>query len=321
MSFGFHRAEILGALASVIMIWLLTGVLLYEAILRLMDPSDVDGRLMFFIACGGLVVNLVIGYVLHQSGHGHSHGGLPTAPGHGHSHGHGDHGHSHGHSHSHGHGHGHSHGHSSSHSDNTSCDSDGDGSDESTPLTTKPLDSSLLHAEARSPPAARSHKKKFMDANQNINVRAALLHVIGDAVQSIGVMVAAALIWYNPDWKIADPICTFLFSIIVVFTTVRLMKESMHVLMEGVPANIEVENLQARLSDVPDVIGLHDLHVWSLSAGQPALTVHITCRDGCTATVLCQATAVCREFSITHTTIQVEDETNKPLCVPDPVCV
>jgi len=92
MTFGFHRAEILGALASVLTIWALTGVLIYEAILRILHPPEhVDGKLMFFIALGGLGINILDAVILHAGagGHGHSHGlgGGSAGGGHGHSHG------------------------------------------------------------------------------------------------------------------------------------------------------------------------------------------------------------------------------------------
>lgn len=69
--------------------------------------------------------------------------------------------------------------------------------------------------------------------SQNINVRAAFIHVLGDLVQSIGVLIASILIWYNPDWAIADPICTFIFSVLVLVTTIGILRDSLHVLMEG----------------------------------------------------------------------------------------
>ena len=86
LSYGFHRAEILGALISVLIIWLITGILVYEAVLRIISPQDVDGKIMFIVAISGLGVNVLMGLVLLQSGHGHSHG-LSGGSGHGHSHG------------------------------------------------------------------------------------------------------------------------------------------------------------------------------------------------------------------------------------------
>jgi zinc transporter 2 len=198
LSFGFHRAEILGAFISVILIWVLTGILVYEAIFRIQNPEDVDGKVMFIVASSGLAVNILMGVILHQSGHGHSHG-LG-----------GGGGHDHGHTHSHGvsdHGHAHGGGHDSG---------------------------SSSHA--------------------NLNVTAAFIHVLGDALQSVGVMIAAGLIWYDPSWRIADPITTFIFSILVLFTTARLIKQSVSVLMEGVPEGIDPDAVEAALGRLPGVV-------------------------------------------------------------------
>jgi zinc transporter 2 len=77
----------------------------------------------------------------------------------------------------------------------------------------------------------------------SINLRSAVLHVIGDILQSIGVAIAGALIWYNQDdprWYIADPICTFIFSIVVLLTTKSILRDIVHVLMERTPTNIDI---------------------------------------------------------------------------------
>ena len=84
----------------------------------------------------------------------------------------------------------------------------------------------------------------------NVNVRAAFLHVLGDLLQSIGVTIAGVLIYINEDWRIADPICTFVFSVIVLFTTIPIMKECIQVLMEGTPIGIDVDALEDDLAAV-----------------------------------------------------------------------
>uniref|UniRef100_A0A7S3AW17 Cation efflux protein transmembrane domain-containing protein n=1 Tax=Haptolina ericina TaxID=156174 RepID=A0A7S3AW17_9EUKA len=91
-SFGYHRAEVLGAVASIFVVWLMTGILVWEAITRLITPEVVDGKVMFIVSSLGIVMNLVLMRVF---GHNHSHGGLGDE--------HADHGHSHGHDHEHGH--------------------------------------------------------------------------------------------------------------------------------------------------------------------------------------------------------------------------
>ena len=75
---------------------------------------------------------------------------------------------------------------------------------------------------------------------ENLNVRAAIVHMVGDMVQSIGVIAAALIIYLKPEWKIADPICTFLFSILVMFTTIPVFSDCMRILMESAPVDMDV---------------------------------------------------------------------------------
>ncbi|KAL3658034.1 hypothetical protein V7S43_017076 [Phytophthora oleae] len=275
LSFGFQRAEVIGAVTSVLVIWVLTGVLVYAAVERFMEclepnPKEhVNGKLMFIVACIGLFVNLILMQIL---GHGHSHGGGGS---HGHSHG-GSHGHAHGgsssseeegHGHSHGdHGHGHSHG---SHD--------------------------LENGEA-----PKASKKKL----ENLNIQAAYIHALGDFIQSVGVCVAGGLIWYKPEWQIADPIATFVFSILVLGTTIGIVRDSIHVLMEGTPDGIHADEIERGLRHCASVEAVHDLHIWSLSAGLPSLSVHLISDDAETALHAAQRFLMSK--GITHTTIQIE---------------
>lgn len=249
LSFGFHRAEILGALASVFLIWILTLALLYEAVQRILHPTDVNGRLMFIIAVVGLIINGIMAFILHGSGHGHSHG---------------DGGHAH---------------------DNHDQEYVG-------------LEDPLLG----------DHSLPKERHENNINVRAAYIHIIGDIVQSVGVIIAATVIWVHPEYRIVDPICTILFSIIVLFTTFKLVKESSHILMEGTPNGINPASVQRALKDISLVLGVHDLHIWSIKTGRPALSVHLhICADADDAEAL-RAAQQClvNKFNICHSTIQIE---------------
>jgi len=152
-----------------------------------------------------------------------------------------------------------------------------------------------------------------------MNVRAAFIHAVGDLLQSIGVMIAAGLIWYDEErFRIADPICTLIFSIIVVFTTVNLMRDILSVLMESVPPGMDYTEIALALKQLVDVAQVHDLHVWNLSLGKPALSVHLLIQsstvdsDGqiipaCADAVLRRAQDVLtQKFGITHSTIQIE---------------
>lgn len=320
-SYGYHRVEVLGALLSILLIYALTGVLVYEAIDRIRSPQEVDGRTMFFVALLGLIVNVSMGVILMSSGHGHSHG-----IGGGHSHeeggcgGHGaaEHGHEHGAHHEPDHGHDHGHG-------------DVETGEHASLLGSRGADYSAVdHGHSHGDNDGHDHghgpKSKWsiaamMDmllghSEDNINVRAAFIHVLGDALQSIGVMVAAALIWWSPAMSIADPICTFVFSIIVMCTTFRILREGTQVLMEGVPRGVEPKDILVDLKALPGVVAAHDLHVWALSADSRALSVHLLVHGGADSSAVLRAAQdmLKAKHRIGHVTVQLEVEGNALEC-------
>jgi zinc transporter 2 len=327
LTYGWHRAEILCAMLSVFLIWALTGVLVYEAILRTIailgpnPPQLTDGKIMTIVASIGLVVNVLLLKVL---GHSHSHG-----PGGGHGHSHSptasdsaepaDHGHSHT---DHGHAHDDSnnnHNHSNNNNDNSYAHSyqNDDEIDEGLPAAAE----MKLHGHAHHATAVDSDTENELstaEAIQNINVRAAYIHAIGDLLQSAGVCIAGALIMYNPKWQLADPIATFFFSIMVLATTVDIMRNSIRVLMEGTPDGIHPEKIEASLRVIPSVTAVHDLHIWSLTVGNLAASVHVGSTAAQSDQTLHLAEQVLRKYGIVHTTIQVEhsDGQNQLDCSP-----
>ena len=127
---------------------------------------------------------------------------------------------------------------------------------------------SHAHAPSDSHAPAPSEKKE-----RNVNMEAAYLHVLGDLIQSVAVFIAGILIWYKPSWQIADPICTILFSFIVMYSTVGIFKSTVNVLMEGVPNSIEWEQVSRELKMIEGVTEVHDLHIWSISVGEYLLIV------------------------------------------------
>jgi zinc transporter 2 len=149
-----------------------------------------------------------------------------------------------------------------------------------------------------------------------MNVRAAFIHVLGDGIQSVGVMIAAALIWARPEWRIADPICTFVFSIIVLVTTVRLVKQSLAVLMEGSPDGIDPVKVEQKLRSILSVYAVHDLHIWSISVGKPSLSVHLLARTDGKGVLEAAHQMLATVFNIHHSTIQVELGSDAIACNP-----
>lgn len=107
----------------------------------------------------------------------------------------------------------------------------------------------------------------------NINVRAAIAHVIGDLLQSIGVLIAAIIIKIYPNLKHADPICTILFTIIAVIVTRKVAKDSIRILMETSPR--DTKDVLKIFRSIPGVMHVHNLHVWTISPGRDSVTAHL----------------------------------------------
>lgn len=152
-------------------------------------------------------------------------------------------------------------------------------------------------------------------SHDNINLRGAVLHVIGDLLQSIGVALAGLLIWLHEDdprWYIADPICTFLFSVLVLLTTKGIIRDIVHTLMERVPPTVNINQLSKSMQSLGGVRDVHDLHVWNISTGIPVLTAHVHIgHDADPTEVLQKLEAYVRGQGIDHSTIQI--------CNPQPV--
>lgn len=370
MSFGYHRAEILGALLSVLLIWIITGGLCYEAVGRMRNPPDVDGSIMFGTAVVGTMANVIMTYILGMHSHGIG-----------------------GHDHDHGHHNGCS---KNAHHVHRAIVSSGRVSAQITPRVTldgtpliRPKEVAMVetcdggakllperhtnspgHSPERSvfegsghfdrsdgicravdsSPAAVTEKVKhdhqhgaqardcyvsLSDGDHDhdhghghghddghhdsINLRAAYIHAVGDLIQNIGVMIAAGLIWWRPSLKLADPICTLMFSVFVLITTGQIIREATNVLMEGTPPRIDLENLITDLAYIKGVSEIHDLHVWSLSIGKPSLACHLVIEsDDLARQALKVATQICqKKYDIQHTTIQIDFSHSKASCDTD----
>ncbi|XP_078069861.1 zinc transporter 2 [Mustelus asterias] len=142
----------------------------------------------------------------------------------------------------------------------------------------------------------------------NTSVRAAFVHVIGDLFQSIGVFVAATVIFFKPAYKIADPISTFFFSVFVLGSTITILKDVFRVLMEGTPKGMNFNSVKEVLLSIKGVKAMHSLQLWALTLNQPVLSVHIAIEENADAqTVLKETTEILRsKFTFHTTTIQVE---------------
>ncbi|RHW73306.1 metal-ion transporter [Trypanosoma brucei equiperdum] len=334
-NYGWHRAEVIGTLVSIFSIWALVVWIVMEGLDRswtvvkcsrihamlattaqqykrinsisyygfsnisqrptvdkdgalteathMKMCTSIDSPIMVVVGVLGMVVNVVCAAILYFGGsHGHSHFG-------------GSHHHSHSgngeeedslceenteHNHSHDHGHGYGH-----------SGSEGEGHDHS-----------------------HSH------SGRGFAVHAALLHALGDCVQSLGVILAGIFIYvanrYSygvPSYRysiynLADPLCSLLFAVITLNMTRPLLRDLLGILMESTPPGINYSELLSALRSIKGVEGVHDLHVWSIASDYAALSVHLEADDKDAA--LQKAQEVCKRFGITHTTIQVDTVEN-----------
>ncbi len=207
-SFGYARAEVIGAFLNAMFMLLVVLAIGYEAVQRLLQPAPVAGGVVMGIAAAGLAVNLVCARLLHT---------------------HGD----------------------------------------------------------------------------NINSRAAYLHVLGDALGSVAALLAGAIVWAT-GWYPADPLLSFVVSALLLFSTWRLLRQSTNVLMEGVPPHLSYDDIGNALAGVAHVRSVHDLHVWYMSAARIALSAHVLIDNLADwPVVLNEARKVLRErFAIDHVTLQ-----------------
>ncbi|WP_163537171.1 cation diffusion facilitator family transporter [Gracilibacillus sp. YIM 98692] len=145
------------------------------------------------------------------------------------------------------------------------------------------------------------------DTKGNLNMRSALLHVLGDLLGSVGAIIAGLFIWIF-EWNIADPIASIIVAILILISGYRVSKDSVHILMEGTPNHLSFENIVNKLTQLDGVINVHDLHVWTITSNFPALSCHMVVEDNIDRDALLKKASnlLQEEFSIQHTTIQIE---------------
>ena len=160
----------------------------------------------------------------------------------------------------------------------------------------------------------------FAMSRGNLNLRAAYLHNLGDAFSSVGVIAAGiAILWFGVFW--VDPVVTLLIAGFILWQSVSMMRRSIHILMQGAPADVDANELIAELQSIPGVIEIHHLHVWELDEEQRALEAHVVVDEA----HLARWAEIKREikarlgerFHIHHSTVEFES-TNEGACQPCP---
>jgi cobalt-zinc-cadmium efflux system protein len=142
---------------------------------------------------------------------------------------------------------------------------------------------------------------------RSLNLRAATLHVVADLLGSLGVIVAAAVVLAT-GWLYADPLVSVLIGLLVLASSWRVLRESLGVLLEATPEGIDAEAVGRRMAESEGVSEVHDLHIWTITSGFPALSAHVLVPAGedCHARRRELSELLRRDFGITHSTLQVE---------------
>lgn len=151
------------------------------------------------------------------------------------------------------------------------------------------------------------------DTKENLNLRAAFLHVISDMLGSVAAIIAALLIMFF-DWGWADPVASVIVAILVFISGLRVTNSAIHILMEGTPSNVDLNEVIKMIEDVQGIKSIHDLHVWTITSGQNALSCHAVV-DGTLSVKESQKILLLIEhelehIGIGHVTIQMESEEN-----------
>lgn len=145
--------------------------------------------------------------------------------------------------------------------------------------------------------------------HEDLNVRSAFLHVLGDALSSLGVIAAGVVILFT-GWTLADPLASVFIGLIILSGAGRILREAVHILAEGAPKGVSVPAVAAAMRGIPGVSNVHDLHVWTVSPGYVALSAHVVL-DNRTLSEAQEVQDSLREtlaqrFGIRHSTIQME---------------
>ena len=210
-TFGYMRLEVVAGFVNALVLFALTGWIVYEAVQRFMTPHEVLAGPMFIVAVLGLLINIAVFFVL-----------------------------------------------------------------------------------------SRGDK-------EHVNIRGAMVHVLGDLLGSVAAIAAALVIWLT-GWMPIDPILSVLVSLLILRSAWRLFRGSLHILMEGTPGNVVVEDLsKALLAKVPGLTAVRHVHVWSITSGKPVATLEIALAPGADAGIVTQGVkaALLAEYGITHSTIEI----------------
>lgn len=151
----------------------------------------------------------------------------------------------------------------------------------------------------------------LLRGESTLNVRAALLHVFGDLLGSVAALVAGGVI-YATGWYPIDPILALVVCALILYSTMNLLRESLHIVMEGVPLHLDLPVIGTDMAEMPGITSVHDLHIWTLASGTIALSAHVVVEDiEHWAEILNRLNRLLHDrYGIEHTTLQPETGTH-----------
>jgi cobalt-zinc-cadmium efflux system protein len=147
-------------------------------------------------------------------------------------------------------------------------------------------------------------------ARENLNVRGAFLHILGDTLSSAGVVLVAGLMAVT-GWERFDAVISFVIAVVIIITSVSLLREVLDVLLEAAPRNIDTDKVRQTIAGAPGVSAVHDLHIWSIASGLPALSAHVVVSDPAHDSHAVREVILEQlrhEYAIEHATLQMERE-------------
>jgi cobalt-zinc-cadmium efflux system protein len=148
------------------------------------------------------------------------------------------------------------------------------------------------------------------DHDENLNIRGALLHVLGDLLGSVAAIAAGVMIIWR-GWLWADPVFSVVISLLIIYSSWRLVADAVNVLLEGTPSHINAAAVEEAMRTVAGVRAVHDLHIWTITSGRHAVTAHIVINDASESYRILREVRemLADRFALTHSTIQIEDPT------------
>lgn len=148
---------------------------------------------------------------------------------------------------------------------------------------------------------------------KNVNLNAAYIHALADLAGSVALLIAASIIWWKPTWQIADPICSLIFSVMVIVSTFGVIKSTLSVLMEKVPSEVNWDEIYNEICRVQGVSNIHDLHIWYVSHGCPVLSLHAAADNVDRAYY--DIKKICHKHKILKMTLQIQSSSFSDGCV------